>query len=992
MRSLSAGALLVTLVVGLMVVPASPLAARTAEEEELNYRVIQTEDLRLLYYDEDHAYVTPHLARCFENAFAFHERLFDYVPSEEVTIGLQDFDDHGYAGTTAIPHNFITLGIEPFEYVYDTCPTNERFNWVMNHELVHVVACDQASSSDRFFRRLFLGKVVPTDEDPVSVLYSYMTAPRYYAPRWYHEGIATFLETWMAGGIGRAQTGYDEMAFRTMVRDDDYFYSVVGLESEGTAVDFQIGQNSYLYGTRFVNYLAYRYGPEKVIDWFKRGDGSSRYFSHQFRRVFGTSLHDEWSKWIDWEHGWQQANLDSIRRFPITPHRVLSDRPLGSVSREFYDEEEGKLYAAVRYPGEFAYIASIDVATGDVKLLCEIPTPAMYYVSWLAYDPGTRTIFYTTDNGSRWRDLCAYDLKTGKSRLLSKDCRTGDLAFNEADGSLWGIQHHEGRSRLVRFPPPYDRWQEILVFTFGKDVFDIDISPDGTQLTASLVEVNGRQRLISMDTEGLLSWNPSYDVLYEFPDNAPANFVHSADGLHLYGTSYYTGVSNIFRYDFETGEMKAVSNCETGLFRPIPAGHDSLVSFMYTADGFVPVMLRDSTLEDVSAVKYLGAAVADKRPVVRDWLLGSPREVNLDSLTIYAGDYQGLRNIRPASAYPIVEGYKDHAALGVRLNLSDPAWLHNIKLTASYTPDSDVPEDERFHATARYRHGSWTLEAASNRADFYDLFGPTKSSRKGYSVSASFSRRLYDETPRSLNLSASVAHYGGLVRLPYAQNIATSYDRFQTAGLQLTYADMNATIGAVEAERGLMATLAANDTYVLEHHKVKLRADITRGFLTPMDHSSVWLLTSFGYSFGELYDSFSNFYFGGFGNNWVDAGSINRYRRYYSFPGVELNDIGGRTYAKGTIEWALPPVRFRKLGFPALYANWAHLSLFTSGIVANPNEEGWERRVADAGAQLNAKVVIFSSLSSTFSVGYAASFEEGRAPERETMVSLNILN
>ena len=80
-------------------------------------------------------------------------------------------------------------------------------------------------------------------------------------PRWYLEGSAVFFETWMAGGLGRGQGGYDEMVFRAKVRDDDKFYSPLGLESEGTAVDFQVGVNDYLYGTRFISYLALTYGP-----------------------------------------------------------------------------------------------------------------------------------------------------------------------------------------------------------------------------------------------------------------------------------------------------------------------------------------------------------------------------------------------------------------------------------------------------------------------------------------------------------------------------------------------------------------------------------------------------------------------------------------------------------------------------------------------------------------------------------------------------------
>ena len=251
------------------------------------FYTLQTGSMRLVYYSPEHAFIVPHLVRSFENSMAFHSRLFHYTPSEPELLFLQDYDDYGYAGATSLPHNYMILGIEPYEYAYETSPTNERINWVISHELMHVVASDPASGTDRLFRSLFFGKVLPTDQDPPSMLYSFWTSPRKYAPRWYHEGIATFMETWMSGGIGRAQNGYDEMVFRTMVRDSAYFYDYVGLESEGTTVDFQIGANSYLYGTRFVSYLAYRYSPESVLRWFSRPDTSDASFSGQFLRVFG---------------------------------------------------------------------------------------------------------------------------------------------------------------------------------------------------------------------------------------------------------------------------------------------------------------------------------------------------------------------------------------------------------------------------------------------------------------------------------------------------------------------------------------------------------------------------------------------------------------------------------------------------------------------------------------------------------------------------------
>ena len=291
-------------------------AGLDASAQGLEFRLFETPDMLVVYLDENNEYVLPHLARCFNNSLEFHKQLFDYTPSERVTVLLQDFDDYGYAGATSMPLNYMTIGIEPFEYVYETSPTNERINWVMSHELLHVVAMDKAAPEDERWRRIFSGKVGATAEQPLSMIYSYLTTPRLYAPRWFHEGMAVFMETWMSGGYGRVLGGYDEMVFRTMVHDDAYFYDTVGLQSEGRAIDFQVGQVSYLYGTRFVSYLALQYGPQTVLDWVERGPETKRSYRAQFREVYGTDLDAEWQRWIEWEHEWQRTNLEGVRQYP----------------------------------------------------------------------------------------------------------------------------------------------------------------------------------------------------------------------------------------------------------------------------------------------------------------------------------------------------------------------------------------------------------------------------------------------------------------------------------------------------------------------------------------------------------------------------------------------------------------------------------------------------------------------------------------------------
>src|SRR5262249_4936532 len=199
--------------------------------------------------------------------------------SEPTVILLWDRADFGNGVTYPAPHSYIVADVSPVAHAFETLTSTERMLWLMDHEMVHAMSFDVSTEEDARWRRFFLGKVPPQPQDPESMFYSYLTVPRHKAPRWYVEGGAVFFETWMAGGLGRAQGGYDEMVFRAMLRDDAHFYDPVGLASRGVQADFQLGVNAYLYGTRFFTWLAYTYSPDKVVAWYRRDEGSKRYWS-----------------------------------------------------------------------------------------------------------------------------------------------------------------------------------------------------------------------------------------------------------------------------------------------------------------------------------------------------------------------------------------------------------------------------------------------------------------------------------------------------------------------------------------------------------------------------------------------------------------------------------------------------------------------------------------------------------------------------------------
>ncbi len=955
-----------------------------------SFYVLETDDLRLVYRGRVHDYLVPHVARCFENAMLSHKRLFDYVPSRHVTLLLHDDNDFNTAGAGTAPWNSIVMAIAPPSYAFETMPANERINATLNHELAHVVIGDQATAGDRFFRSIFLGKVRETDDYPLTILYSYLTSPRRSTPCWYREGIAVFLETWMAGGLGRALSSYDEMVFRTAVLEGARFYDRVGLESEGTEVDFQVRLNSYLYGTRFMSYLALQYGPEDLLRWVSRVQGSKAYFAAQFTEVYGESLDREWSDWIEWEHRFQRANLDSIECYPLTLGRVLSSTALGAVSRGAFDARTRTLYVTVSYPGQVAFIAAIDLARGTIARLGEVKGPALYSVSSLAYDSSAGVLFYTTDN-AEWRDLRAVDVHTGQSRTLIKDARIGDLAFNSVDKSLWGVRHFNGIATLVTIPPPYTQWNQVVSWPYGRNIYGLSISPDGGRLSAGLSYVNGRQILALMNVSSLLARDTCYEILFDFHNSIPANFVWSPDGEYLIGSSYYTGVSNIFRYRLADSVMQGASNCRTGLFNPVPVSPDSFVAFEYTSKGFVPVLMANRPVRGIKAISFLGQQVADGHPVVRQWVAGSPGAIKLDSLSTYAGRYRGLKSIRVASAYPIVEGYRNWPAYGVHTQLRDPINLHRINATATYTPNRTLPSEERLHVDVQYLRLNWSLRFKHNDGDFYDLFGPTKTSRKGNMLGFDYSHQLLQDGPRRMTGAVGLYAYWGLKKLPEYQNITTSFGRFAAFSAGLGYSHLRASLGSVDYEKGHAWGVAADSRYVNGKSFTRLHATFDYGVALRLHHSSLWMRSALGYSPNDRREPLANFYFGGFGNNWVDHGTIQRYRQGRSFPGLPLNEVMGADFAKLLLEWNLPPLRFRRFGVPTLYATWIRTAIFTTALRTNLGDRSYQRSLMDLGVQVDMRLVLLSHLPLTLSAGYAVAFERERRLSREFMLSLKVL-
>ena len=178
----------------------------------------------------------------------------------------------------------------------------------------------------------------------------------------------------------------------------------------------------------------------------------------------------------------------------------------------------------------------------------------------------------------------------------------------------------------------------------------------------------------------------------------------------------------------------------------------------------------------------------------------SPADVPLDSIVISDEEYRPLRAMSLESIYPVLEGYKSTTALGMHARITDPISIHNLDLNASYSLDGDLDSDENLHARLLYEHLGFSVDLRHNYADFYDLFGPTKTALKGDSISVGYERTLIYDKPRLLDFSTEISYYTGLDRVPYFQDIDTTFDELTSAHVSLNYENVRRSLGAVDGE------------------------------------------------------------------------------------------------------------------------------------------------------------------------------------------------
>ncbi len=953
---------------------------RISERDFGDWYVMESDHFKLLYRDS-HSHLADYLLKSAERSYKILSKLFRYTPTEKIIINTYDVNDYGFAATTTVPQNYIRLEIEPLEPGYEVVPYDERYQWLLSHEITHIIVNDMDSKTEDFLRSIF-GKVHPDKNQPLTTIYSLFTAHNRYTPRWHQEAIAVFVETWLSGGFGRILGNFDEMYFRARVADNIEFPTEEEIEEIESHEYVLLEHLFYMFGGRFLSHLTIDYGADKVLEWFNTDkDELFPSYKTKFNNVFGKSFDEVWDEFINKEIEFQNQNIALLRQAPLTKINHLTKNSFGWVGQPYYDNKTNSVLYVYHKSGHLASVGRLNLSDGNISDVLSIPSPSIIQVASTAFDPQYYNFFYTTNNNQLYRDIHLYDLNKSKHRTLFKDARTGHLTLSPKTHQLYGIQHSSGKAILVRTKYPYQILETLTVFPLGDEVQQLAMSPDETLLAAVVHKISGEQSIVLIDVQKL-NKGEGLEYLKLTSDGTPENMSWSQDGKTIYWNAYTNGVSNIYKFNLEEGKVIPLSHTIKGLFRPIEISRDSLFAFEYSIDGFVPVIIQNKNVERLPAINYLGQNILTKSPQVTDWMINlNDEEIEQYKLS-NEKTYYSMSNLNVQTFVPVITGFQDRKVLGIFAHISDPLLIQELIVEAGISPFKEKNQKLRYHLRTKYSlKQKLTLAFDHNAPDFFDLFNTRKRALLGNRSSINYADYFVYDNPLKIKFNTDLSLYTG-VRNINDNLLDIKIPDFAVLKAELDIRDFRKTIGSVDWEHGnqfRFNIIGYGSTPESPKYALGAYAEWDNYNLFLFEHNALHLKIAGGYHFTDPDLLQGYFYFGGFGNREIENEPVKQFEKVFRFPGVPIYSIVTDRFLKLMIANNLPPIRIPNIEFLSQSLKNINMSIYSQGLLAN-NEISY--KWIDVGAQVNIMFNHWANLESTFSAGIAkAWWDDGNSWE-----------
>jgi len=563
------------------------------------------------------------------------------VPGDRVQIVVEDETDSANGWALTVPYNTL--------HVYAVAPDNytalgDTDDWLRSlvlHEYTHIVHLDTVGGIPRLVQTLF-GK---------------LWSPNQAQPGWWVEGLATYAESRFTSG-GRVRASLFDMFLRTAALADGLW--TLDEVSSGKR-NFPYGGSAYLYGGRFLDFIARQRG-ETVFRAISARYGSQLVpygLNRAAAEVLGESYDQLYAKFLAEVRDQAQRVRDRVLALGPDSSRRLTG--LGNAVRQPIVASDGAIYFYASPRDNNPALYRYDPASGQPQRLLELNG----FDGMTALPDGRLLLAQPEvfDNTYAFDDLYRIDPRSGRSERLTHGLRGREPAALPDGSAAIFVRRDAERCALARLDLRSNEVTDLRLFDDGSQFYTPTVAPDGTSVVVSMWRPGGFRDLWRYDlASGELQQLTADRAL----DLDPA---FASDGRLLF-SSDRSGVFEIYALDLASGTVTQLSNVVSGAFAPrlTPDGRQ-LYFIGFSIDGY--------DLFGLAADQTLGlpAAVSYERPLA---------EPEPPAPAVGSANYNPLPTLLPRAWTPVVNTDAAGPVLGAALVGQDAVGIHQYALQATY--------------------------------------------------------------------------------------------------------------------------------------------------------------------------------------------------------------------------------------------------------------------------------------------------------------------
>ncbi len=621
---------------------------------DINWYTIETENFNIVFHkgSERTAKLT---AKISEEIYGPITSLYNYKPDTKTNIIVNDLSDISNGAT-----DFFNNRIEIFASALDF-ELRGTHNWLRNvitHEFTHMVQLQASMKFSRKIPAIYLQWLNYEKERRPDVLYGYPNAIVSYpisginVPAWFAEGTAQYQ---------RQALGYDhwdaqrDMILRMYIEDDNMLsYNEIGQFSSITSLKAESIYNS---GYALVRYISEKYGEEKLREITY---GLSKFFNFSFdnalQKIIGKSgneLYNEWKEFLKKDYS---KRLKGVKETKISGDIIETDG-FANFSPKY--SPDGKKIAYLTNKGHDFSLTRLVIYDRTTKIKEELGFPVSYF-SWSP--DGEKIIFSERDippklDGITIYDLYEYNIKTKKQEKLTENKRATSPSYSPDGKKIAYLVNNDGTINLEIADEKAKNPQRLTDFSNGEQLYNPKFSPGG-KLIIFEYSLEEARKIAYLDLE-----TKNFYFLLNERETDFRNPEFSKDGKFIYFSCNKTGIFNIYRYDFESKEIKQITNVLGGAFMPSFDNNDNIVYSSYYSTGFKIEELKNiSNFENSQIKNYIPPsrliekyANIDSLPNTEKNKFNWHKLKNFDDKTVKDYNYSNYKTIfNQLSIFPVI--------------------------------------------------------------------------------------------------------------------------------------------------------------------------------------------------------------------------------------------------------------------------------------------------------------------------------------------------